>query len=887
MNEAKHRALPGRSLLALAILAVSMPSLAQEAVENEGPLEEIVVTAQFRKSLQAAMDVKRNEVRVADAISSEDIGKFPSENIAEAIQRIPGVQISNVNGRGSTISVRGLGPQYANTTLNGQNFKSADFTSGFRFDIIQTELASGIQVIKSPMADLDSGGLAGTININTAKPLDHNERKVVMSLKAQESELSPTGDITPKANITYIDQFMDGTLGVFLNAGYQELDDRVDNFWMDRWFVDGEGTADEVYTPRRPRYRRIDRETERHMFNGTVQWQPNEFWDLSLTGVYASDDISQDLNQQVFLFNADEITPIGEPVNGTYNTIQINDFTLENNRQLEERDLTSQAITADATWTDDVWEIKGVLHYTAGEANESEEAAILATIIPEAYLDISDRNNVIFEISEDLADPALYPAVMPRNEYPNGATRYMESDETSFQLDFKRMFEDSVFTSVSFGAKYRTETFDRAVYRRDRAAIGDAAPEDLPSMAETGFLVTGFLDGNMSIPHSWIAPNIQAYREALIAEGADVPVFFAAQSSYSIDRDVFASYVMTDFAGDLGSMPFRGNIGVRYETTDRELNTYLTGDTNPLNEEIREVVGEYTAPYDYDDLLPSFNFVLEVTEDVQVRFAAAKVLVRPIITSRTQLAASETSSDNSEGTRTYDINLGQPNMKAMTANQADIGVEWYYGEGAGLTFNAFWKDVKNGVVSDLVCPAEYDGTALSTSGTECVDAAGNFYNITSTYNDSSTVGIDGYEVGWNQSLDDLLPLDGFGITANYTNISVDESEGYTLSNSSEETWNFTGYWENDTFSARASLNHRSPYIQENEDSFFAREGRTVDSRNQIDVVLGWNVNDQLSLSLGALNITGDDEEAYKENESRWQTTSVIGRSYYLSMMYQL
>lgn len=883
MKNLKHRKMPVKTTLAFMICALSVPSLAQSS-NAAGAVEEVIVTAQFRQSLQASMDVKRNETRVADAISSEDIGKFPSENIAEAIQRIPGVQISNVNGRGSTISVRGLGPQYANTTLNGQNYKSADFTSGFRFDIIQSELASGIQVIKSPTADLDSGGLAGTININTAKPLDHNERKVLVSLKAQESELSPTGDITPKGNITYIDQYLDGTLGLFLNAGYQELDDRVDNMWMDRWFIDS--AVDEVHTPRRPRFRRIDRETERHLLNGTVQWQPHDSLDMSLTAVYAADDVKQDLNQQVFLFNANEITRLDTPENNTWNKIRINNFTLENNRQLEDRQLRSQAFTGDIKWTEGPWEVRGVLHSTSGKATETEEAAILATVIPEAWFDMSNRNDIVFTLSEDLANPALYPAVMPRNEYPNGATRYMESDETSFQLDVKHEFESGFFTSVGAGFKYRNETFDREVYRRDRAAIGDAAPEDLPSMAETGFLVTNFLDGKFSVPHSWIAPNIQAYRDALIVEGANVPTFFAAQSSYNIDQDIFATYLMADFAGELGAFPFRGNLGVRYETTDRDLTTWLTGETNPLNEEIKEVVGVYTHNFDYNNLLPSFNFVMELTDDIQFRLAAAKVLVRPILTSRTQLAASETSSANSEGTRTYNINLGQPDMKAMTANQADIGIEWYYGEGAGLTLNAFWKDVKNGVVSSLVCPGDYDGKPLTASGSECLDATGNYYNITSTYNDASTVGIKGYELGWNQSLDELLPINGFGITANYTYISVDESEGYKLSNSSDKTWNFTGYWENETFSARASLNHRSPYLQENADSFFAREGRMVDSRDQIDVVLGWNVNDNLSLSFGALNITGDNEEAYKDIESRWQTLSVIGRSYYLSAMYQ-
>ena len=102
------------------------------------------------------------------------------------------------------------------------------------------------------------------------------------------------------------------------------------------------------------------------------------------------------------------------------------------------------------------------------------------------------------------------------------------------------------------------------------------------------------------------------------------------------------------------------------------------------------------------------------------------------------------------------------------------------------------------------------------------------------------------------------------------------------------TWNITGYWENEDYSARVSLNHRSPYVQDSTDAFFAREGRTVEGRNQIDVLLGWNISEQWSVRFGALNLNGKDEEAYRDELTRaWQTTSVIGRSYYLGVNFSL
>ncbi len=188
-------------------------------------LEEMVVTG-IKASVTKALDLKRTEVGVSDAISSDDIGSLPDENIAESIQRIPGVQIERDEGRGSLISLRGLGPAYAATTLNGQAFASANFSGGFRYDIVQSEIASDIQVYKTPSASLEEGGLTGTVNIGTAKPLSFNERKIM--LKAEGIHTTNRDSTTPGLGISYIDQFHDGKLGVLLNAGYQELNSRYD-----------------------------------------------------------------------------------------------------------------------------------------------------------------------------------------------------------------------------------------------------------------------------------------------------------------------------------------------------------------------------------------------------------------------------------------------------------------------------------------------------------------------------------------------------------------------------------------------------------------------------------------------------------------------------------
>jgi len=875
---------------ALAGLLTVSSAMAQEAASPAAPADdatEVVVTG-FRKSLASALKNKKNDTRVSDGISSEDLGKFPSENIAEAIQRIPGVQMANVNGRGATISIRGLGPQYAMTTVNGQSFASADFNDGFRYDIIQTELASSIQVYKSPTADMDAGGLAGTVNIETVHPLDKKGRELVVSVKGQKSN-NAKGGITPKASISYVDQFDGGKLGVFLGANYQELSDRADYLFMDRWFTSANTDGTTLYTPRRIRYRRIDRDTLRQQFNVAVQYRPVAGLELGLSAIHSKDNTRYDTIQQVFLFSQSNITTQDSDGLTALKTTQTN-YTAENNRQLETRNLSSEALTGTVKWTGfDNWTLKGVLHYTQGKAYLTEEAAILGINIASSTLDMSDPNDIKFTTSNDLSDAASYDsALLTRNEYPDGAQHANISDEVAAQFDATRWIDMGILSSLSFGGKVKRDTLSRYSTRRD--LDGSLSAANTPASPVSTTIVDNFLDGADTVDRTWAVPDIIAYRAALAASGIDVPTVFDPTGSYSVSRNISSVYAMANLKGDVFNVPFHGNFGIRYEDTKQLVNGYLASGSNPVNSNVSLVTGTYSTPTDYDNVLPSANFVFNLTPDLLIRAAAAKVLVRPILDTNSNLATTISTGTNSDGVTVNTIALGAATLKPLTANQFDLGIEWYYGDGNGLSLSGFLKDVKNGTYSSLVCPASFDGTALSTnSDGDCVSTTGAIYDITETKNDTSVVKIKGFEINWQQSFDHWLPVKGFGVTSNYTHVepSSKGTSGFHLANLSENTFNATGYWENKTFSARLSANYRSAYTQTSAESFFAREGHTIRGRTLYDLTLGYNINSRLSASFGALNITNEKEEAYKDIASRWQMTSVTGSSYYISLQYKM
>lgn len=859
------------------------PQTAQEVVtgQEDAGDGEITVTG-YRRSIATALEAKRADVRVTDGISSEDIGKFPSENITEAVQRISGVQMSNVNGRGATISIRGLGPQYANTTINGQTFQSADFTDGFRYDVVQTDLASSIQVIKSPTANMDAGGLSGTVNIDTLKPLEYRGDHIILSVKGQKAE-NADGGITPKVSATYVNKYLDNTLGVFLNASYQKLKDRADYLWMDRWFTTAT-TAGTVYTPRRLRYRRIDRETNRLLLNAGLQYQPTETLELAASAIYARDHTTYDVNQQVFGFDRTRQT-ITKTQGLTNSAITADNVYTDNNRQAEKRNLSSAAYTATAKWNSEGWHAQLVGHYTKGDSLQREDAAIYSVYMNGLSLDYSDPDDVKFSVTTPLTDTNQYATNrLLRATYPNGATRLADAAERATQFDLTRDLDGAFLKSVTIGAKYRHESFDRHVSRHDRDASGAVPFTAFPTIASANYLVTDFLNGRMSIPNSWVAPSLAANEQALKDQNVTVPDLFAPESSYQVDRFIPSVYAMTNIDTTLFGMGVRGNIGARYERTKQKIAGYLTRDVPGA--EVDAVAGTYVTRKDYGNFLPSAALILDVTDGVLVRAAAAKVLVRPLLNSNTPLAQVRSTTRDSQNRVFNNIDLGQANLSPLTAKQYDLGVEYYYGQGNALSLNGFWKDIRNGTFSRLICPSTFEGASLAIDGDgECRASNGEYYDITETLNDSSTVTIKGFEAAWTQSLDNLLPVDGFGFTGNYTRVipeKVANGQGYRVRNLSRQTWNFTGYWEDDTFSIRASVNRRSSYEQDFSDSFFAREGHTVRGRTQVDLALGYAVNEHLNFAAGIINLNDASEEAYKDFTDRWQMSSVTGRNYYLS-----
>src|SRR5690554_4237002 len=313
-----------RKLIASAVASCVISGLSGTALAQDDMLEEVVVTG-IRASLERSMDIKRDSAGVVDAISAEDIGKFPDTNLAESLQRITGVSISRDNGEGSQVTVRGFGPGNNMVTLNGRAMPTASTNNGgggdsraFDFANLASEGISGVEVYKTGKANMATGGIGATINIKTAKPLDNPGFVASVGAKAVMDTTNRTGDdVTPEVSGLFSWSNDSSTFGVALSASHQQRDSGTTGAFVNGWIIDTWDDANPARMWNNPdtevvnapdqgqlyaRFEDIRYEftnTERTRNNGqlTLQFAPTDDFTATVDYTFAENEIQEHLGQ--------------------------------------------------------------------------------------------------------------------------------------------------------------------------------------------------------------------------------------------------------------------------------------------------------------------------------------------------------------------------------------------------------------------------------------------------------------------------------------------------------------------------------------------------------------------------------------------------------------
>jgi TonB-dependent receptor len=793
-----------KKLIATVIASTAVTGFSGYVAAQDDVVEEVTVTG-IRASMERSMDVKRESAGVVDAISAEDIGKFPDTNLAESLQRITGVSISRSNGEGSQITVRGFGADNNMITLNGRTMPAASTSNGgggdsraFDFANLASEGISGVEVFKTGKANITTGGIGATVNVKTAKPLDNPGLVASAGVKAVMDTTNRAGDdVTPEASGLFSWSNDDSTFGVALSASHQQRDSGTIGATVNDW---GIYTWDSVNTPERAwnnpnaqvvnapdegqlysrfydlRYEFIDTQRTRDNAQLTLQFAPTEDFTATVDYTFAENEIKSHLGQagnwmqqggniQVAEFDNQDIATMIYAKEAYGNAI---DEGFEQQWREQTNTLDSVGVNLGYQVSDalsfklDVHDSEMHSRGTGPHGTGQIRMALAAPVVVEREWFFGGDFPTYLNVYDDSRRVRPQSAIDQQAWTPNGMVD--PSDLSSTMLNLDQADQLSSVTQIKLDGLYELDNghFDFGIESRKmesntrRYASGNVSLGNWDGNypGEFGDLVRPFdLQGEFDDfspragGYGFIANAAELYEAAMqiprynsVRVGAgpnntDLPPILPAtmnQSAHNIVvEEMQSAYFQIGLEGNLGAMPFSILTGLRYETTDVDSSSlssayfyrWESDNDISINVDSSKPQTLASAKASYDNLLPSFDMTLNVTDELIGRFSFGKTIARA------GLGALGVSASNfgSGGGPTYlgnipTANASNPGLLPLESTNFDVSLEWYYDEASYASIGLFEKNVKNFIGSEQV-NRELLGIRNSTNGPRVQAAA--------------------------------------------------------------------------------------------------------------------------------------------------------------------
>ena len=832
---------------------------------------EIIEVSGFRGSLNRALLEKRAAVNGKESIEAEDMGKFPDLNITESIQRVPGVAISREGGEGRQVTLRGLGPDFTRTTLNGMEVPSStdgtDSGGGvnggraFDFNVFASELFNRVDIQKSPTASMEEGGIAGTVDLYSAKPFASKGFHVAASAQAGYNDV--TKEVDPRMAFMVSNTFADDTIGALFSIATSDRTVRQEGYGTVRYTTpveDGGGlfadtsnltmsggtpeacedddgnsvhAANCLWTPRLPRPDFFGNEQDRLGMTASRQWAPSEDIEITFDSLHSTLDNTRTMYNffEMFRSTFDEITPTSikvhpngkQVVAGTYEGVK---SRIESRQQVSSTEF-SQYVLSGIYYLNENTTLEGMLGTAESDARSEQYRYNMTNNTAHTFsFDFSDSANVpVVDHGYNVNDDSLY-------DLSDGRLRatdvLRENDTAKVDLTYEA---DSVTIKTGIAYNDRNVSYSEEQingFPDQTSAVGYA--EEFP-YSDFG---NGF-DGplNRFIVADFDAIESQLLDKTWVARGAQ---------SWSVQEETLATYLEFNSEYELADMVLRSNFGMRYVETTSTATGFIQTD-------------KVTIENEYKNFLPAMNLALDATEDVVVRLGLSKSMTRPSLSS---LNPGNPSFSYVNAT----VSTGNPFLDPFVSNNVDLGFEWYFDDEALLSSTYFYKDIETFIVSAsedrLVDPAylpfidadpQYDPfLALDPRTVE--------YTHNTSVNGEGT-SIRGWELVYQQPLTFLpAPFDGFGVIGNYTRVSAGEITGL-----SKNSYNFTLYYEQDNYGARIAMNKRDDYITDYTGSNGNLEHGTT-GPTHVDLSAFYNFSDELTFTFEVVNLTDEYERLY-------------------------
>lgn len=756
-----------KNRLATAIAMLMTTSLVQAqdnaAADNSAASDEIEVIqiSGIRGSLIRSMDVKRDASGVVDAISAEEMGKFPDTNLAESLQRITGVSVSRANGEGSQITVRGFGPEFNLITLNGRQMPGTGNTRSYNLENLASDGISALEVYKTARAENPSGGLGATVNIITAKPLQSPGLRYSVSAKGIYDSSNEEGDdVTPELSAILSNTFADEKFGVAISVSHQQRDFQRQYANIQGWQAqtslptldaanvidarpeDAEGNKiGPAFFAKDMNYGIDDVERERSNGQLTLQFAPldNFVATLDYTASQATTGVNTIgwgiWNEFGGNINAYELDENGTAV---YADISGNDGSFTASRNTTEVTARSVGLNLDWQVTED---FHLALDYHDSD-NKTDNGADKGLGSDGQVIIGSDQ--LVTKIYDYRSGDIPQASILWRNGTNELTPGEMDSNFSQFthspgksdikQLQLDSTWYNSVFdiplASIKAGVAYTDQTMgghNAWSGLRGGAGFSPSFTEIFPDNMFTRHSTAGFLDEfsggglNMASPYyyTYSFDEAVARQAAYLTEelmGADVYVpdayYDGIDSESYVQEETLSVYLQSDWQFDIGRFPARFNASVRYEETDVTSTVRQTVPQQVVWASASEWITQYLQGEDtfltltgkHDVLLPMFDFRIDLTDDIVARLSWGKTIARAPLGN---LAGGRSLSGSPKiGSRTG--SEGNTNLQPFESTNLDLSLEYYYAEGSYASVGYFKKDVKNFIANETV-EAQFDG----------------------------------------------------------------------------------------------------------------------------------------------------------------------------------
>jgi TonB-dependent receptor len=915
-----------RSALAVAVCAGSLVALspaigaAGDAAAPSDELQEVTITG-IRASVEKAIEVKRESFDIVEAVSAEDIGKLPDPSIAESLTRLPGVTAQRSDGRTSEISIRGFGPDFNGTLMNGRDNRS------IQFDQYPAELIHAVEVYKTPDASLIGQGLAGTIDLQTTRPLEYGKRTLVFDVRAVKNGNGDLGaDSTDKqyrASFSYVDQYLDNTLGV--TFGFARFDNPTDTKEVglyDPWHQNGTEHAGVPAGEWETDGIKSLASTGLDKRDGTVftlEWRPvdnfTSTYDMYYTDrTWADDRRSIEANLGNYpqttkysnLVTGGDDSLIGATVSGLVPLSR--NFLYTTRDQIFATGWNNKFTTGD-------WTIVGDLGYSRATRDEKDyetQATWQNGVTDTGTFFIPSDGAPTFNLQNGYADPTK--VLVGPTIYGAGYSRFPHvTDELkSVRLDVSHP-AGGWFSSVQGGVNYDDRTKNK---RQPEASLN--ANANCPCEISAADLVspTNLSFSGTPSSLSWNVPAVLAgYFQPIVPS---TTASYLVGKTWEVSEKLTTGYIMGKLDHDLSAdVNLKGNVGVQIVHTDQSSasNAYeVNAATGPGGGAVP--ISDGTT---YNDVLPSVNLVFSLPDQQKVRASLARELVRA------RMDQMDVSYDYTFATSGATTTVGCPHgapscfipsatggnakLAPWRANALDLSYEKYFDNKAIISVAGFYKKLASYIYD--ITNNTYDFSTLNAAASpqiacgtgpkgSCVESP--LGQFTAPQNGSGGR-VDGVEFAFAVPGELFLDaLQGFGISGSISQtessiaVQNDQVAGISTSNItlpglSKTVWQATVYYEKAGFSARLATTYRSNYIGEITDYAGDRALEYVRHEQISAFQAGYDFQDGRLKGLGVVfqvdNLTNTPFIDYAQVESRVRDYETYGRVFYLGAKLKL